>query len=102
MGTGASDATGYTSTTTARRWNCSSRAARQARQFSAALESTVRWYVDNQAWWRRLQDADYRRYYERNYADRAHLLAGSSRGTAQVSDANGAASASVMKPSGVD
>jgi dTDP-glucose 4,6-dehydratase len=75
---------------------------RPARPFGAALESTVRWYVDNQAWWRPLQDADYRRYYERNYGDRARLLAGSSRDAAHVSDAHGAASASAMKPTGVD
>ena len=40
----------------------------------AALEATVRWYVDNEAWWRPLQDADYQEYYRRNYADRARLL----------------------------
>jgi dTDP-glucose 4,6-dehydratase len=75
---------------------------RPARPFSAALEATVRWYVDNQAWWRPLQDADYQRYYERNYADRARLLAGSSRDAAHVSDANGIASAAAIKSTGVD
>jgi len=75
---------------------------RPARPFSAALEATVRWYVDNQAWWRPLQDADYRQYYQRNYADRAHLFAASSLDAAHVSDPNGAASTSVMKPSAVD
>jgi dTDP-glucose 4,6-dehydratase len=42
--------------------------------FDAALETTVRWYVANEAWWRPLQNADYQEYYRRNYADRARLL----------------------------
>ncbi len=42
--------------------------------FDAALERTVRWYVEHHAWWRRLQDADYQEYYRRNYQDRARLL----------------------------
>jgi len=47
---------------------------RPARTFDAALEQTVRWYVEHQDWWRPLQDADYQAYYQRNYADRARLL----------------------------
>jgi dTDP-glucose 4,6-dehydratase len=42
--------------------------------FEQALEATVRWYVDHQDWWRPLQDAAYRDYYQRNYQDRARLL----------------------------
>jgi dTDP-glucose 4,6-dehydratase len=45
-----------------------------ARPFEAALEATVRWYVDNESWWQRLQDADYQDYYRRNYEDRTRLL----------------------------
>jgi len=33
----------------------------------AALESTVRWYVDNQSWWRRVKSGAYRDYYQRQY-----------------------------------
>jgi dTDP-glucose 4,6-dehydratase len=47
---------------------------RPAASFEQALEATVRWYVDHQAWWRPLQDAGYREYYQRNYQDRARLL----------------------------
>lgn len=32
-----------------------------------ALESTVRWYVDNQAWWRNVKSGAYRAYYEKQY-----------------------------------
>jgi dTDP-glucose 4,6-dehydratase len=45
-----------------------------AQSFENALAHTVRWYVDNRAWWQRLQDADYQDYYRRNYQNRARLL----------------------------
>ncbi len=45
-----------------------------ARSFEDALEHTVRWYVEHQPWWQRLQDADYQAYYRRNYQDRTRLL----------------------------
>jgi dTDP-glucose 4,6-dehydratase len=45
-----------------------------ARPFEAALADTVRWYVEHEGWWRRLQDADYQAYYRRNYEDRTRLL----------------------------
>jgi dTDP-glucose 4,6-dehydratase len=47
-----------------------------ARTFEAALEATVRWYVEHEAWWRPLLDAAYQEYYRRNYQDRARLLRG--------------------------
>lgn len=43
--------------------------------FGDELRETVRWYVDNEAWWRPLKDGDYLDYYRRQYADR--LAAGS-------------------------
>jgi dTDP-glucose 4,6-dehydratase len=33
-----------------------------------ALERTVAWYVENEAWWRRVKSGDYRAYYARQYA----------------------------------
>jgi dTDP-glucose 4,6-dehydratase len=36
----------------------------------AALEQTVRWYVDHQDWWRRVKSGAYRDYYERQYLQR--------------------------------
>ncbi|HEX2923152.1 MAG TPA: dTDP-glucose 4,6-dehydratase [Chloroflexota bacterium] len=38
-----------------------------ARNFEEGLEETVRWYVDNQAWWRPLKSGEYWEYYKQNY-----------------------------------
>jgi dTDP-glucose 4,6-dehydratase len=40
--------------------------------FDAALERTVRWYMENQPWWRAIKErsAEYKAYYERQYANR--------------------------------
>ena len=35
-----------------------------------ALESTVRWYVDNPRWWQRVKSGEYRRYYKQQYEQR--------------------------------
>ncbi|MGA7615444.1 MAG: dTDP-glucose 4,6-dehydratase [Thermoanaerobaculia bacterium] len=37
--------------------------------FDQALESTVRWYVENEAWWRAIKEksAEYKAYYEKQY-----------------------------------
>jgi dTDP-glucose 4,6-dehydratase len=42
--------------------------------FEEALERTVRWYVDNEWWWRKIKSGDYREYYEAQYG---HRLKGS-------------------------
>jgi len=38
--------------------------------FEAALSETVRWYVENEWWWRPLKSGDYADYYRRNYGHR--------------------------------
>lgn len=40
--------------------------------FEGRLEETVRWYVDNQDWWRKIKEkqADYKAFTEKWYADR--------------------------------
>jgi len=40
--------------------------------FDKALERTVRWYVDNEPWWRAIKErsAEYKAYYAKQYADR--------------------------------
>jgi len=39
--------------------------------FAQALENTVRWYVENESWWRAIKSGDlYRAYYEKHYAGR--------------------------------
>lgn len=44
-----------------------------AHTFEEALEKTVRWYVTNEWWWRRLKSGEYREYYAKQYAARAVL-----------------------------
>ncbi|MBC8074666.1 MAG: dTDP-glucose 4,6-dehydratase [Chloroflexales bacterium] len=39
--------------------------------FDEALERAVRWYVDNQDWWRPIKSGEYRDYYRRQYEERA-------------------------------
>ncbi|MGE5619290.1 MAG: dTDP-glucose 4,6-dehydratase [Sphingomonadaceae bacterium] len=38
-----------------------------ARQFEEGLAETVRWYVENEAWWRPLKSGEYWEYYRKNY-----------------------------------
>ncbi|MGC8787594.1 MAG: dTDP-glucose 4,6-dehydratase [Anaerolineae bacterium] len=47
---------------------------RSAHTFEQALEKTVRWYVENEWWWRKIKSGEhYREYYERNYGQRQIL-----------------------------
>jgi len=39
-------------------------------QWPQALEATVRWYRENEAWWRRVKSGEYRDYYRRQYGQR--------------------------------
>ncbi len=38
--------------------------------FDKAIEKTVKWYVDNEWWWRKIKSGEYREYYERWYGER--------------------------------
>lgn len=38
--------------------------------FAEGLQSTVRWYQENEAWWRPLKSGAFREYYQRQYANR--------------------------------
>jgi dTDP-glucose 4,6-dehydratase len=38
--------------------------------FPQAIEKTVRWYVDNEWWWRKIKSGEYREYYKRWYGQR--------------------------------
>jgi dTDP-glucose 4,6-dehydratase len=40
------------------------------RSFEEALGETVRWYVENRAWWERVISGEYLKYYERQYGGR--------------------------------
>jgi dTDP-glucose 4,6-dehydratase len=35
-----------------------------------AIEATVRWYVDNEWWWRKIKTGAYLEYYKRQYGQR--------------------------------
>ena len=35
-----------------------------------ALESTIKWYVENETWWQRVKSGEYRNYYEKQYGSR--------------------------------
>ena len=41
-----------------------------SRSFPAALEATVAWYRDNEAWWKPIKSGAFRAYYEQQYAKR--------------------------------
>jgi dTDP-glucose 4,6-dehydratase len=38
--------------------------------FAEALEKTVRWYVDNEDWWRPIKSGEYLEYYRKQYVER--------------------------------
>jgi dTDP-glucose 4,6-dehydratase len=39
-------------------------------RFASALETTVRWYREHEAWWRPLKSGEFRAWYERQYGHR--------------------------------
>jgi dTDP-glucose 4,6-dehydratase len=44
---------------------------RSAHSFEQAIAATVKWYVDNEWWWRKIKSGDrYQEYYQRQYAGR--------------------------------
>lgn len=40
---------------------------RQKHNFDEYLEKTVKWYMDNQDWWKRVKSGEYQKYYENWY-----------------------------------
>jgi len=38
--------------------------------FAEALEKTVKWYVENEWWWRKLKSGEYLEYYRKQYGER--------------------------------
>jgi len=39
-------------------------------EFDPALEETVRWYVENEWWWRKLKSGEYLEYFRKQYSER--------------------------------
>jgi nucleoside-diphosphate-sugar epimerase len=46
---------------------------RASTNFDEALERTIRWYVENQPWWRAIKEksAEFREYYARQYGEKS-------------------------------
>jgi dTDP-glucose 4,6-dehydratase len=44
---------------------------RSRHTFDQALERTVRWYADNQEWWRPIKTGEYLEYYRKQYVERS-------------------------------
>ncbi|HEU4325005.1 MAG TPA: dTDP-glucose 4,6-dehydratase [Roseiflexaceae bacterium] len=38
--------------------------------FAEAIEATVRWYVENESWWRPIKSGEYLEYYRKQYVER--------------------------------
>ena len=38
--------------------------------FEVGIEKTIRWYLDNQDWWKEIISGEYQQYYERMYGNR--------------------------------
>ena len=38
--------------------------------FESGLERTIKWYIENRAWWERIKTGEYLKYYDRWYGDR--------------------------------
>jgi dTDP-glucose 4,6-dehydratase len=39
-----------------------------AYQFEDGIETTIKWYVKNENWWRKVMSGEYLKYYEKNYS----------------------------------
>ncbi len=38
-------------------------------QFEDAMEETIRWYMENEDWWRPIKSGEFKEYYEEKYGD---------------------------------
>jgi dTDP-glucose 4,6-dehydratase len=39
-------------------------------QFDGGIEKTIKWYVENENWWRRIMKGEYLNYYKKNYSNK--------------------------------
>ncbi|MEI7485444.1 MAG: dTDP-glucose 4,6-dehydratase [Ignavibacteriota bacterium] len=39
-------------------------------QFDSGIEKTIKWYVENENWWRRIMKGEYLNYFEKNYSNK--------------------------------
>jgi dTDP-glucose 4,6-dehydratase len=38
--------------------------------FEEGIKLTIDWYIENEAWWRKVMSGEYMKYYEMNYSDK--------------------------------
>ncbi|UJF34270.1 dTDP-glucose 4,6-dehydratase [Paenibacillus hexagrammi] len=38
--------------------------------FETGIQKTIRWYLDNQGWWKRIQSGEYQQYFDQQYGSR--------------------------------
>ncbi|OUM90027.1 dTDP-glucose 4,6-dehydratase [Parageobacillus thermoglucosidasius] len=38
--------------------------------FEKGIEETIRWYIDNQEWWKNIKSGEYMNYYQKQYGDK--------------------------------
>ena len=38
--------------------------------FETGIETTVKWYLENESWWRKVMSGEYQKYFESNYANK--------------------------------
>jgi len=43
-----------------------------AYDFEHGIESTIKWYIENENWWRKVMSGEYLKYYEKNYASKVN------------------------------
>jgi len=41
-----------------------------AYQFEGGIEATIKWYVENESWWRKVMSGEYLKYYDKNYSSK--------------------------------
>jgi dTDP-glucose 4,6-dehydratase len=42
-------------------------------KFANGIKDTIRWYLDNQTWWKDIVSGDYQKYYEKMYGNRGRI-----------------------------
>lgn len=41
-----------------------------AYKFENGIEATIKWYVENESWWKKVMSGEYKKYYEKNYSSK--------------------------------
>lgn len=41
-----------------------------AHNFENGIEETIKWYVENESWWRKVMSGEYLKYYDKNYSSK--------------------------------